>query len=102
MEFEEWYNNEYGVDIDEGDFDGWHNDEISKTSKSWNAALLNLPTCESCEYWTVIEDGKYYKDHWGKCDSGVLYADDTATPKDFGCIDHSEFEELKEKNDRIK
>lgn len=58
--------------------------------------LDNLPKCETCKHWTVIKGGKYYKDHWGKCDSGALYLDDEATPKDFGCIDHSELEKLRE------
>ena len=95
MNFEEYMTNKYGRLVVEyegmvGELSGRDYDNMKD---SYNAALLNLPTCESCEYWEVAPVVSI-----GLCVHPNL---DTKhfTKKDFGCLYHSKIEQLREINE---
>ena len=89
MTLEEWLNTQTqtlseGVDADD----------------IWNASRLNLPTCETCEYWKAAKGG------WGTCKNEMVSQNVWEPPVNieifgelFGCIYHSEIEKLREKDE---
>ena len=62
---------------------------IDEHFDTYRFTLINLPTCETCEYWNVTN----------RVDTGLCVHQNLSTkhftPKSHGCIDHSKIEQLK-------
>lgn len=99
MEFKDWYKSlNLFKEHKTGTFD---EDGLGKFGKeSWNAALLNLPTCSDCKYWNP---NKFIDPEVSQCDNDMTVKSSVGflkgTAKDFGCKFHSKIEELRKDND---
>ena len=96
-DFRDYLKSEYGENV----FEDLQDYQINEKSIFFTAgdkngretALLNLPTCESCEYWEVAPVVSI-----GLCVHPIL---DTKhfLKKEYGCIYHSKIEQLRKDND---
>jgi len=105
MEFEEWYNSQEKTK--EGTISDAIRIHVIKENKnilrlSWNTALLNLPTCESCQHWKLPNDtiktiGFCHSEHvpLSIFEQGTTKMNKPVTLASHMCDNHSKLEQLR-------